>query len=182
MIGGTGILRPAVEALVAAGRAVTVLSRSPARLAQLPTGVAGVLGDLDDPGGLSAALARLPDRPAAAVAYLPGGRAVAVAGLTVLGGAVAGPLIAVLTSAVAAPDAREPAAGADLAALAGELAASAGPGAAVRVLVLGWVPPADGSPARWHTPAEISAVALAGLSDPTPRQLGVLRPWAQRPG
>lgn len=183
MIGGTGILRPAVEALVAADRAVTVLSRSRARLAELPTGVAGVLGDLDDPGGLSAALAGLPDRPAAAVAYLPGGRAFAVAGLTVLAGAVAGPLVAVLTSAVAAPDEREPAGAADLARLARELALPAGSGAAgVRVLVLGWVPPADGSPARWHTPAEISAGALAGLSDPTPRRLGVLRPWAQRPG
>lgn len=183
VLGGTEILRPAVDTLLASGRAVIVVSRSAARLAQLPAGVSGVIGDLDDPAGLAAVLARLPDRPAGALAYLPGDRAAALAGLTVLRRAVAGPLVAVLTSAVAAPGEGEPAGAVDLAGLARGLVAAAGPGrAGVRVLVLGWVAPTERSPARWHTPAEISAGALAGLGDPAPRRLGVLRPWAQRPG
>lgn len=179
VVGGTGVLRPAVESLVAAGRAVTVLGRSAARLAQLPAGAVGVVGDLDDPDGLAAVLTGLPDRPGAALAYLPGDRTAAVVGLTVLGRAVAGPLVAVLTSAVAAPVGQPPGA-VDLPALASELAVAGT--ASPHLLVLGWVPPAVGTAARWHTPAEISAGALAALGDRAPRQLGVLRPWAQRPG
>ena len=56
VVGGTGILRPAVDALLAGGVAVTVLSRSSERLEELPPGVRGVVGDLDDPVGLARAL------------------------------------------------------------------------------------------------------------------------------
>lgn len=52
---------------------------------------------------------------------------------------------------------------------------------ASRLLVLGWH--GQGHMARWHTPQEISAAALALLDAPAGRDaaLGRLRPWASRP-
>ncbi len=227
VVGGTGILRPAVDALLAAGREVTVLGRSADRLAALPPAAAGVLGDLDDPAALAAVLAAAstaagrPNRFGACLAYLPAvadltrsvpadpadgadrsddpGRAdlAGLAALRALRAAVDGPLVAVLTSAVAAPPAADDPA-AVLAALARRLADPATPAADLRLLLLGWAGPTPGAskpaepsgaseaseapgPARWHTPAEISAAALAVLRDPAPARLGVLRPWADRP-
>jgi hypothetical protein len=183
VIGGTGILRPAVEALLRDGRAVTALSRSEDRLAQLPTGVCRLRGDLADPAGLRAALATLPVPPVAALAYLPGSPAAVRAAVTVLRPAVAGPVLAILTSGVAAPGPDGRSADPDLAAVVAGLDPG-GPGE-LHVLVLGWVPPSAAGPARWHTREEISAAALAALAaldDPRPRRLGVLRPWTQRPG
>lgn len=213
VVGGTGILRPAVDALLAAGREVTVLGRSPERLAALPPAVTGVVGDLGHPDALAAALAAAaggrPDRFTAGVAYLPAVTDLArsgpadrtglidrdrpaeptgLAALRVLRGAVDGPLVAVLTSAVAAPPAADDPA-AVLGALVRRLVEAGTPAQDLRLLVLGWAVPTPApstpseppGPVRWHTPAEVSAAALAVLGDPAPARLGVLRPWADRP-
>src|SRR5689334_10427636 len=47
-------------------------------------------------------------------------------------------------------------------------------------LQLGWHLDADGD-ARWHTPAEVSAAALAVLDSGTSAVLGVVRPWGGHP-
>ncbi len=180
VVGGTGILRPAVDALLARGVAVTVLSRSEARLRALPPGVRGVVGDLDDPAALARALRSSRPAPGACLAYLPG--AVPAGGsdeaVAVLRAAVPGPLVAVLPSAAAAP----PSEIADVQpALARRLAAAGVPAGDLRVLLLGWTAPGAGPP-RWHSPAEVSGAALECLDDPSTQVLGVLRPWADRPG
>jgi len=203
VVGGTGILRPAVDVLLARGIAVTVLSRSEARVEALPPGVRGVVGDLDDPASLARALRSSRPAAGACLAYLPGavpspvsadGLVAASAGgtdglrtasaggpdraLAVLRAAVPGPLVAVLPSAAAAP----PTVIADVQpALAARLAVAGVPAGELRVLLLGWAAPTAG-PTRWHSPAEVSRAALECLDDPSTRVLGVVRPWADRPG
>ncbi len=56
VIGATGnVGRPTVAALLAKGESVRALSRSKDKLAALPDGVSGVIGDLEDGSGLDAA-------------------------------------------------------------------------------------------------------------------------------
>lgn len=58
VIGATGnVGRPTVAALLAKGESVRALSRSEEKLAALPEGVEGVIGDLEDGSGLDAAFA-----------------------------------------------------------------------------------------------------------------------------
>ena len=58
VIGATGnVGRPTVAALLAKGEKVRALSRSQDKVAALPEGVEGVVGDLEDGSGLQAALA-----------------------------------------------------------------------------------------------------------------------------
>ena len=192
VVGGTAILRPAVVTLTAAGRPVVVLSRSRDRLTGLPAGASGIVGDLEDPPALERALAGLL-RSAAGLAYLPDAAGPSgTSSLAVLRNAVAGPLVVVLTSAAAAAGP----APVDLAAvrenLAGRLSGAGTAPGDLRLLLLGWraataasaTPGADAvvGITRWHTPAEISAAALACLADPAPALLGVVRPWSARPG
>lgn len=196
VVGGTAILRPAVDTLLAGGRRVAVLSRSRERLQRLPPTVLGVLADLDEPAALARALRDVP-RSQACLAYLPGAGAAAAAAvrtvpavpwaLGVLRAAVAGPLVAVLTSAAAAPPVEASAVPPQL---RQRLEQDGAPAGDLRVLVLGWTASRPGVPPRWHTPAEISRAALDCLDGPDcldcldgrgPRVLGVLRPWADRP-
>lgn len=179
VVGGTAILRPAVVALRAAGRVVAVLSRSRDRLVALPAGTAGVVGDLADPAGLAPVLAA-PGHLSAGLAYLPDAAgAEGVPALAVLRAAVDGPLVVILTTAAAAAGPERPV---DLDAIAANLRRRLVAAGDLRLLLLGWRPMRTGAPARWHTPAEISAAALECLDDPTPRLLGVVRPWTDRPG
>ncbi len=58
VIGATGnVGKPTVQALLAKGETVRCLSRSQDKLASLPTGAVGVIGDLESGNGLEAALA-----------------------------------------------------------------------------------------------------------------------------
>ncbi|MGE6737182.1 hypothetical protein, partial [Streptomyces sp. NPDC059900] len=91
---------------------------------------------------------------------------------------VAGPLVLLVTSEWAAPGRPGTDAGPWT---PNALPAEARSGAAGRLLVLGWH--GEGRTARWHTPQEISAAALALLDAPAGRDtaLGALRPWSARP-
>jgi len=164
VVGGTGILRPAAAALARTGVAVTVAARG-ARAAA-PAGTHPAAADVRDPVGLAAALdAAIAARGplGLALVYAPAAPAAAQAALAAR---VPGLLVHVLTSEWAAP-------GRDR--TARDAWAAAGPGATKR-LVLGW------RGARWHTPAEVSAAALAlALGAGHEATLGAVRPWAARP-
>ncbi len=147
VIGGTGILSPAVRVLVDRGSRVSVVSRSGHGV---PAGADAVVADVTEVAALAAALdLAIGERGplGLALAYQP----FAPAGAwTVLASRVCGPLVALLTSGHAAPrDAPAP-----------PLPEGIAQGAEVWHLLLGWCPPEAGLPARWHTPREISAAAL----------------------
>ena len=153
VIGATGILRSAVESLIARGRAVVAVGRDRAELAVLAAacgpGVHPVPVDARVPADLAVALhgAKIDG----ALVYDP---AVSRASCPVLSRLVDGPIVHLLTSAVAAPAAGSNApCHLDDAAI--DPAASAAP--FVR-LVLGWT-----EQRRWHTPTEVSAAAIAML-------------------
>jgi hypothetical protein len=168
VLGGTGILRPAADALTQLGWLVTAVGTG-AR----PAGAGQRLLSLDarDVPALAAALdddVREGGRYAAAIVYAP------VTGWPALEAVAAhtdGTLVDVLTSGVAAPDA-------DAAPVA-RRAEVPGP-ASVRQLLLGWT---EQPPIRFHTPQEVSDGALALLQqDGSARAtLGVVRPWSDRP-
>ncbi len=147
VVGGTGILSPAVRVLVDRGARVSVVSRSGHGV---PAGADAVVADVTRVAALAAALdLAIGERGplGLALAYQPFAPAGAWAALAAR---VDGPLVALLTSGHAAPrDAPAP-----------PLPAGAVAGAEVRHLLLGWHPPGAGLPARWHTPEEISAAAL----------------------
>jgi hypothetical protein len=168
VVGGTGILRPAADALAAAGRTVSVVARG----APEPRGALHhVAADATDAGALEAALeeaVRVRGPLALVVAYAPFAPPEALGALARRARDV---VLHVLPSAVAAPGAA-PAEAA--------LRAPRGPGA-TRALVLGWAETDDGA-TRWHTPAEVSGAALRALAVRGPVSvLGLLRPWARRP-
>ncbi|MEU8382562.1 hypothetical protein [Streptosporangium sp. NPDC048865] len=208
VVGGTGILSPAVRVLVDRGARVSVVSRSGHGV---PAGADAVVADVTRVAALAAALdlaigERGPLR--LALAYQPFAPAGAWAALAAR---VGGPLVALLTSGHAAPlDAPAPPLPAGAA-----VGAEGAVGAEVRHLLLGWHPAGAGLPARWHTPEEISAAALevagvtggddgddgddgndgndgndgdiaapaGGSGTPEgPAVLGVVRPWDGRPG
>jgi hypothetical protein len=159
VIGATRILRPAVVTLAGGGATVVAGSRSAADLdalaAQVP-GVVPVPADGLATGGLGTALTDLRLRPTGGLCYLPGADAAVRRQLAAL---VDGPLVQLLPSAWAAPDAQRQDVG--------------GPS-----LQLGWT----GDPARWHTPEEISTAALDVLHKGRDAVLGRVRPWEERPG
>ena len=152
VVGGTGILRPAAERLVAAGHDVTSVSRS---VGNMPLGVHAITVDAQDSGALGAALG---DRKwDSAVVYTP---ATSLESLDLLRDAVHGTFVTVATSSAAAPSLGNPPL------QAGEL-------------VLGWHPSPTG--ARWHTAGEVSEAALQVLATSRSRVLGVISPWGDRP-
>ena len=162
MVGATGILRPAVASLVAAGRPVVAVARTRASLDELAgplvTGLAADRAALPDPGGLVAGCS-------AALVYAP---ALDDPSVPAVAAAIPGTVVHVVTSAVATP--RFPDEPWD----PGELTSS--PLENVVRLVLGWT-----RPGRWHTPEEVSAAALGTLDRRRDCVLGVLRPWSDRP-
>ncbi|MFE6886868.1 hypothetical protein [Streptomyces sp. NPDC057694] len=181
VVGATRILRPAVTALSERAVSVTAVARSAADLRELadeyPDLVTPLVADVTAPdvgAVLRAAAERAP--LTGAVVYAPAVPPGALADL--VGAVVPGPVVVLATSEWAVPT--EP--GTD----AGEwtpndLPAQARSGVAARMLVLGWH---EGEQAaRWHTPDEISAAALALLDAPVDRNavLGTVRPWSSRP-
>jgi hypothetical protein len=181
VVGGTGILRPAVRALAAENRTIGVVSRDTARVTALAeecarNGAAGALIPIEGDyrlvprfdvaifrtvaayGPFSDALVYVSDAPEAA--------------LDALAPHVRSRLILVLTSRFAAPDRPK------------GRAAYPVPGGVspdrLAYLLLGWHVGPDGS--RWHTPEEVSAAALTVLRSGGDARLGVVRPWGERPG
>ncbi|MFJ4702027.1 hypothetical protein ACIP5N_28100 [Streptomyces sp. NPDC088768] len=182
VVGATRVLRPSVRALVARGTAVTAVARDGRALAKLAAecgplvralaadagapGFARALRDAGGHGGFTGALVYTPALPAPRAKDL-----------------LRGTRVLILPSAWAAPDAARTAPEA-----AGPSGASAwtpddlpAETAGSRRLVLGWH--ATPGASRWHTPAEISAAALALLDAParTDAVLGEVRPWSARP-
>ncbi|MFD7987021.1 hypothetical protein ACFV4M_27085 [Kitasatospora indigofera] len=188
VVGATGVLRPAAAELARRGHRVSALARRPGPLARLAREWGGAGGAArarargrgrPGAGGAAAAPPPRPGPPApglpellaaarhaagpftGALLYCPDAPAEAVAGLLRAVG-TGGPAVLLLTSAWAAPGAGQP------------------PFPAARRLLLGWAA-GPGGP-RWHTPAEISAGALARFEGPPgDGLLGVVRPWAERP-
>ena len=171
-IGATGILRPAVASLLARDAPVVAVARDATALAA----VAGATGanvtvravDARDAAALARSLVGL--RVNGAIAYDP---AVSADSWTVLARLVEGPVVQVVTSSAADPSRPR----------------HAPPPYPFTRLVLGWT--AQG---RWHTPAEVSAAAVAVLTqaelNPTRSAwahaqndavLGRVRPWSERP-
>lgn len=177
VVGGTGILAPAVLALAERGDAVGVLARGRERLDAVVASARerggrahAIRADLEDPEGLGRALAgaRAEHGPFDfALAYLPTAPDTAARALAA---AVDGVVVHVLTTEWAAPGTR-----------AADRAARAAPGGAgAKVVVLGWA--GSGGTPRWHTSEEVSAAVLAGLEAPGETVVGRLRPWEDRPG
>ncbi|MEW2165664.1 hypothetical protein AB0912_22105 [Streptomyces sp. NPDC007084] len=186
-MGATRVLRPAVATLVERGERVLAVSRTAADLellgAECPGWVRTLAADCArpdfpsrlrravEPAGLSGALVYAPAASPHPTTRVPAG---------LLGGK---PLVLILTSEVAAPKGRDD----EEAAFGrgepphGLVPPEALQGVDVRPLVLGWC--ASGGAVRWHTPAEISAAALALLDarHSTGGLLGTVRPWADRP-
>lgn len=179
VIGATGILAPAVDALRNAGRNVVAVSRG---TRPEPEGVETVHVDAEDGVALSDALAGR--AWVDALVYAP---AVSDSSLEWLRAATRGRLVLVRTSAAADPRRG------DLAVPPGTLqlgwrdadadSASTGPEVTGAATAAGSGVPARHPPPteRWHTPAEVSAAALAVLADGTARTLGSVRPWSDRP-
>ena len=151
VVGATGILGPAADALAARGDTVLGVSRRGGG----PAGSRGIAVDAQDATALAVALEDLAWDDA--VVY---GRTVNESSLAFLRGATPGRLVFVRTSAAADP-------------ALGELTVPPD------TLQLGWTD--EGAAARWHTPAEVSEAALAVLADGEPRTLGTVRPWSDRP-
>lgn len=145
VIGATGILVPAVQALAEQGRVVTVSHRG---------GEGSIPVDAHDAGALAAALADC--RWDLALVYAP---AVTGTSLEFVRAATPGRCVLVRTTSAADPARGIHAVPED-------------------TLQLGWSVEA---PRRWHTPQEVSALALEVLADGLPRTLGTVRPWSDRP-
>ncbi|BDZ54450.1 Rossmann-fold NAD(P)-binding domain-containing protein [Agromyces marinus] len=151
VIGASGVLAPAVEALRLDARVTGISLTRPA-----PDGVESILVNASDPVALGSALAGR--SWSAAVVYAP---AVTRDTLAIIAAASSRRAVVVRTS-----DAVDPAHGAvDVPA---------------DTLQLGWAVEPDGR-RRWHSAEEISAAALEVLSDGVGRVLGAIRPWEERP-
>lgn len=153
VVGGTGILAPAVTDLVSGGARVDVLSRS----GTAPAGTRGLRADARDADALDAALGA--GSWEEAVVYSP---TVTDATLDIIRSRVSGRCVVVRTSAAVAPEHGDAAVPPD-------------------TLQLGWVAPVAGRPSRWHTPEEVSRAALEILGDGHSWVLGAIRPWCDRP-
>lgn len=151
LVGASGILAPAASSLVARGVPVTGIARRHA----MPIGVEPLHVDASVADALRAALGD--HRWSAAIVYEP-----AVASHTLpLIAVVADRVIRVRTTAAVDPSRGHAAVPPD-------------------VLQLGWTQGGN-EPARWHTPAEVSAAVLEVLDDGRARTLGEIRPWERRP-
>ncbi|MGN5634806.1 hypothetical protein [Streptomyces sp. AC154] len=194
VVGATRILRPAVTALAERGCAVTAVARSQDGLrrlvAETPGRVGPLVADVTTPD-FGDVLHRATVRAGltGALVYAPSGTPAAIEALT-RDLVVSGPVVLVLTSKWAAPEAfagqaaqaAQPGQPAQAAPWTPDsLPASSRPAPGCRRLVLGWHRDAGG--ARWHTSQEISAAALDLLDAPAARDsvLGTVRPWEERP-
>jgi hypothetical protein len=168
VVGGTGILRPAVETLEGRGWQVTVLAR----------------GVTDEPPHRFAAAVDAADAPALGVALDdaisargPFGLALVYApfapasSMAAIAERISSHLIYVLTTEWEAP-------GADRAER--DAWAPHGAGGLTQRVTLGWTQGSEGP--RWHTPEEVSQAALDAIERSTREiTLGTLRPWSDRP-
>ena len=155
VIGATGILRPACLDLVRAGRPVLALARDVHRLSDLRRAAGPLLAlrSADcralDSDRLALTGAEGLGPLSGALVYCPTAPAEL---LDVVTRATHGPVVWLLTSAgaVAPPD-------------------------GVVTVKLGWTTELDGSP-RWHTPREVSTIALEALHQNVDRTLGTWNP------
>lgn len=179
VIGGTGMLRPAVHRLVADGGHVVVVARRPQRAftgEPAPWQASGgqlvpVTADWADPGHLADEVAVATEGVAAraVIAWIHGPYHEDV--LAALDRTLARTAVVVQLWGSALGDPTEGPA---------PPAMAASPRSYRRV-VLGYV--REGSRSRWLTDEEISAGALRALDDPSPVQVvGQVTPWSQRPG
>ena len=164
VVGGTGILRPAVQSLAGRGRLVTALARGATD--EPPRRFAAAV-DVNDAAALGSALdgaisARGPFE--LALVYAPSAPA---ASMEAIAGRVSGRLIYVLTSEWGAPDAD----------MANRNAWSPdGAGDITQRVTLGWTYGPEG--ARWHTPEEVSSATLDAFERGTREAtVGTLHPW-----
>jgi hypothetical protein len=189
LVGGTGILAPALRALIADGTPTVVVGRDGERVEAAAGGSLGPLVqpcivDVTDARAWAAAVEGVAAAGGVtdAVAYMPFAGADA---WTALAGVVGRTLVPVLPSGAADPG------GASI-----PVPAAARSAASVHVLLLGWHGRGRGR-TRWHTPEEVSAAALRALAGSGQRvaaaelgvtgvdavyTLGSLRPWSDRPG
>jgi len=168
VVGSTGVLRPAATTLEQRGDAVIGVSRH---------GESGSIGvDARDPLALRTALdGRAWDD---AVIY---DRAVSPSSLAFLRAATPGRCVLVRASAAADPRHGILVVPRDTLQLGWRPSGDgAGPIVSVRPGAEG-LDRGDGAASRWHSPEEISVAALAVLADGTPRTLGAVRPWSDRP-
>lgn len=165
-MGATRVLRPAVEELIADGSEVVAVARSRRDLVEAKSQVGPSFDSLAVDYLDLAALAALADFGAfdAALIYAPGAT---TAAMQLFRNVVKGPIVEILGSQAAGehPDApfsldQIPVRYPDR----------------WNALVLGWT--AD---YRWHSPEQISQAALNALRMRANGQLGLLRPWADRP-
>lgn len=163
VVGSSGVLAPVGAALRSAGHPAAGISRG-SRLEQGDWDERVAL-DARDPDAVASWLATRDLLPHTVFAYAPATSPEAFARLA------DGCEVAVLV----VPSAWSDPVGGDALAASWQLADD------VRVLRLGWT--GDPGSARWHTPEEISAAALALALDPASEEmLGRVRPWDERPG
>ncbi|MEO3890809.1 hypothetical protein [Nonomuraea sp. B5E05] len=165
VVGGSGILAPAVRDVLDRGWTASVVSRSAGRVAAADARARAAVADVTVPGALRSALGDA--RFDLALVYQPFAPAEA---WRAVADRVAGTLVALLVSAHAAPRG----------APAPPLPEGVDGTALVRHLVLGWHA-ADSGRARWHTPEEISKAVLDVADHGRSAVLGTVRPWAARP-
>jgi NAD(P)-dependent dehydrogenase (short-subunit alcohol dehydrogenase family) len=178
VVGGTGMLRPAVHALADTGRRVVVVARRPDRALRGASSasvsvdaVVPVVADWAEPYHLADQVAAAFDGEPIDAALLwihsPHHRQVL---------AELDPLLAPSATVVQLwGSARR-----DPSAQATAPPPGYGPPRAYRRVVLGYV--RDGAGSRWLTDEEISQGALRALDDPAPVQIvGRTEPWSQRP-
>lgn len=174
VVGGTGMLAPAVAALAAQGSPTFVVARRPQRLGMV-TGVVPVVGDWRDPAALTGAVRQ---------ALTSHGCSVVDRAVTWIHGPYRDRMHEALAG-ILAPDAvvvsLHGSAGADPSRTAPAAPPVHAPPRRYRTVVLGFADqPAGGT--RWLTHQEISQAALAALDDPQPIQVaGRVSPWQDRP-
>lgn len=182
VVGATRILRPAITALTGRQVPVVAVGRSARDLRELAdehTGRVTPLAVDVTADAFGAELRGAAERAplTGALVYAPAVHPGALAELVCP--VVAGPVVLLVTSEWAAPSRT----GTDSSQgwPFNGLPTRGRSEVASRLLVLGWH--GQGHVARWHTPQEISAAALALLDAPAGRDavLGRLRPWASRP-
>jgi hypothetical protein len=170
VVGGTGVLAPAVRTLAERGSAVSVVSRSSdASRPEVPAPPSElVVADVRDTVALGKALHRavqLRGPITLTLAYQP---FAPQPSWVMLADRTRGPLVALWVSAFAARGAPLP-----------PLHDGPQGSAEVRHLLLGWHSGPSGS--RWHTPDEISEAALRVADERKSAVLGRIRPWSSRP-
>lgn len=176
VVGGTGMLAPAVRALVASGWRVSVIARRASAFVRREPGVTGLDCNYNDADAFASTVDRARDGEgpimlAVGWFHTPGPSSVVAPRVGAPG--APGRFFHVLGSAAADPS--------DPAALARAARTAEGaPLCLYRQVVLGFVAGETGS--RWLTNAEISDGVLAAIEADAPLStVGVTRPWSARP-